>query len=193
MSSWSAAPLAGRSSRRCATVTSTGSTITIWWAIWESWASRTVWTCWCAPSACWRARATIFCCTWPGDGESYGEIEALVNKLGLRENVVMAGFQTKEEFTAALRDADVCVAPDPPSPFNDISTMNKIVEYMALGRPCVAFGLPENKITGADAAVYADEPTFQSLARAIGRLLDDEQERTRLGDQARERFERVLA
>jgi len=128
-----------------------------------------------------------------GDGESYGEIEALVNKLGLRENVVMAGFQTKEEFTAALRDADVCVAPDPPSPFNDISTMNKIVEYMALGRPCVAFGLPENKITGADAAVYADEPTFQSLARAIGRLLDDEQERTRLGDQARERFARVLA
>jgi glycosyltransferase involved in cell wall biosynthesis len=128
-----------------------------------------------------------------GDGESYGEIEALVNKLGLRDNVVLAGFQTKEEFTAALRDADVCVAPDPPSPFNDISTMNKIVEYMALGRPCVAFGLPENRITGADAAVYADEPTFQSLARAIGRLLDDEQERTRLGDQARERFARVLA
>lgn len=128
-----------------------------------------------------------------GDGESYGEIEALVHELGLRGNVMMAGFQTKEEFTPALLDADVCVASDPPSPFNDISTMNKIVEYMALGRPCVSFGLPENRITGADAAAYADEPTFQSLGRAIGRLLDDEQERTRLGDQARERFARVLA
>ena len=128
-----------------------------------------------------------------GDGESYGEIEALVHELGLRDNVVMAGFQTKEEFTPALRDADVCVAPDPPSPFNDISTMNKIVEYMALGRPCVAFGLPENRVTGGDAAVYADEATVESLARAIGGLLDDEQERARLGDQARERFAQVLA
>jgi glycosyltransferase involved in cell wall biosynthesis len=128
-----------------------------------------------------------------GDGESFGEIESLVSSLGLRDNVVMAGFQTKEEFTAALRDADVCVAPDPPSPFNDISTMNKIVEYMALGSACVAFGLPENRITGGDAAVYADEPTVESLARAIGRLLDDEDERARLRDQARERFARVLA
>jgi glycosyltransferase involved in cell wall biosynthesis len=128
-----------------------------------------------------------------GDGESFAEIEALVHELGLRDTVVLAGFQTKEEFTPALRDADVCVASDPPSPFNDISTMNKIVEYMALGRPVVAFGLPENRITGADAAAYADEPTFQSLARAIGGLLDDEAARARMGEQARARFEQVLA
>ena len=128
-----------------------------------------------------------------GDGESYGEIEALARELGLRDNVVMAGYQTREEFIPALRNADVCVAPDPPSPFNDISTMNKIVEYMAMGRPCVAFGLPENRVTGADVVTYADEPTFQSLARAVARLLDDEGERVRMGDQARERFAQVLA
>jgi glycosyltransferase involved in cell wall biosynthesis len=128
-----------------------------------------------------------------GDGESHGEIEALVGRLGLRDNVVMAGYQTKEEFAPALRNADVCVAPDPPSPFNDISTMNKIVEYMALGRACVAFGLPENRVTGADVVAYADDPTFQSLARAIARLLDDEEERVRMGDRARERFAQVLA
>ena len=128
-----------------------------------------------------------------GDGESFAEIQELVRELGLRDTVEMAGFQTKEEFTPALVDADVCVAPDPPSPFNDISTMNKIVEYMALGRPCATFDLPENRITGADAAAYADEPTFPSLARAISRLLDDEGARTRMGEQARERFEGVLA
>lgn len=128
-----------------------------------------------------------------GDGESFTEIEALVNELGLIGNVLMPGFQTHQEFTPALLDADVCVAPDPPSPFNDISTMNKIVEYMALGRPCVAFGLPENRVTGADAAAYADDSTWQSLARAIGGLLDDEWGRLRMGEQARERFERVLA
>jgi glycosyltransferase involved in cell wall biosynthesis len=128
-----------------------------------------------------------------GDGESYGEIEALVHELGLRDRVILAGFQTKEEFTHALSSADVCVAPDPPSPFNDISTMNKIVEYMALGSPCVAFGLPENKVTGADAAAYADEPTAESLARVIARLLDDEQERARMSEQARARFTQVLS
>jgi glycosyltransferase involved in cell wall biosynthesis len=128
-----------------------------------------------------------------GDGESYAEIEALVRELGLRDNVVMAGYQTKEEFTPALGNADVCVAPDPPGPFNDISTMNKIVEYMALGRACVAFGLPENRVTGADVAAYADEPTVRSLARVIARLLDDEQERARMGARARERFTQVLA
>jgi len=128
-----------------------------------------------------------------GDGESFAEIEALVGELGLRDHVLMPGFQTHQEFTPALLNADVCVAPDPPSPFNDISTMNKIVEYMALGRPCVAFGLPENRVTGADAAAYADGTTWQSLARAIRRLLDDEGECMRMGEQARERFERVLA
>ena len=116
-----------------------------------------------------------------------------MRQLGLSDNVIMAGYQTSEEFTPALRNADVCVAPDPPSPFNDISTMNKIVEYMALGRPCVAFGLPENKVTGADAAAYADEPTVHSLARVIARLLDDERERARMGARARERFTQVLA
>jgi glycosyltransferase involved in cell wall biosynthesis len=128
-----------------------------------------------------------------GDGESFAEIEALVGELGLRENVLMPGFQTHQEFTPALVEADVCVAPDPPSPFNDISTMNKIVEYMALGRPCVAFGLPENRVTGADAAAYADDVTWQSLAQAIGGLLDDETARARMGGRARERFEQVLA
>ena len=127
-----------------------------------------------------------------GDGESYGEIEALVHELGLRDRVILAGFQTKEEFTHALSSADVCVAPDPPSPFNDISTMNKIVEYMALGSPCVAFGLPENKVTGADAAAYAEEPTPESLAGVIARLLDDEEERARMSEQARARFTQVL-
>ena len=105
----------------------------------------------------------------------------------------MPGYQTHEEFTPALRNADVCVAPDPPSPFNDISTMNKIVEYMALGCACVAFGLPENRVTGGDAVAYADSGEWPSLARAIARLLDDDAARAEMGARARARFEGVLA
>ncbi len=128
-----------------------------------------------------------------GDGESYESIRLLGEELGLAGSLLMPGFQTAEEFEGALLDADVCVAPDPSSPFNDISTMNKIVEYMALGRASVAFPLPENMVTGHDAVVYAQEPSWEGLAGAIGRLLDDEEERRRLGVRARERFESALA
>ena len=128
-----------------------------------------------------------------GDGESYGEVQALVERLGLSDNVMMPGFQIANEFAPALFHADVCVAPDPSSTFNDISTMNKIVEYMAMGRACVAFPLPENRITGADAVTYSRDATWRSLGRAIGHLLDNEGERTRLGRQARERFEQALS
>lgn len=128
-----------------------------------------------------------------GDGESYEEVRELGRELGLTDNLLMPGYQTAQEFTAALLDADVCVAPDPPSPFNDISTMNKIVEYMALGRASVVFPLTENKLTGGDAIAYAGDMTWEGLSAAIGRLLDDEAGRRRLGDRARERFERTLA
>ncbi len=128
-----------------------------------------------------------------GDGEARSEIEELVKELGIEDNVLMPGYQTHEEFTPALANADVCVAPDPPSPFNDISTMNKIIEYMALGCASVAFGLPENRTTGGDAVAYADSGEWPSLARAIARLLDDDEARAEMGARARERFERVLA
>jgi glycosyltransferase involved in cell wall biosynthesis len=105
----------------------------------------------------------------------------------------MPGYQNNAEFTPALLAADVCVAPDPPGPFNDISTMNKLVEYMALGRPAVAFGLPENRFTGGDAVAYADEPTPEGLAEAIAGLLADEERRRQLGAAARRRFVDELA
>ena len=128
-----------------------------------------------------------------GDGESRSEIEDLVRELGIEDNVLMPGYQTHDQFSPALVNADVCVAPDPPSPFNDISTMNKIIEYMALGSATVAFGLPENRATGGDAVAYADSGEWSSLARAIARLLDDDEARAEMGARARERFERVLA
>jgi glycosyltransferase involved in cell wall biosynthesis len=127
-----------------------------------------------------------------GDGERFDDIRTLVRNRGLEARVRMPGFQTKEEFMPALSEADVCVAPDPPGPFNDISTMNKIVEYMALGRASVAFGLRENRVSGGDAVVYSGEPTAHGIAQAIKGLLDDRQARERLGHAARERFETAL-
>lgn len=128
-----------------------------------------------------------------GDGESYEEIRSLAGRLGISDRVDMPGFQTFVEFESALRSADVCAAPDPPTPFNDISTMNKIVEYMALGTPGVAFDLTENRVTGGDAVAYACAPTADGLATAIGELLHDEQRREEMAREARRRFEDELA
>ncbi len=128
-----------------------------------------------------------------GNGESYEAVRRLVDEVGLADRVLMPGYQTAEEFRPALLNADVCVTPDPSSPFNEISTMNKIVEYMAMGRASVAFPLTENVVTGGDAVAYTEDLTWQGLARAIGWLLDDEEERRRLGAKARERFESALA
>lgn len=128
-----------------------------------------------------------------GDGESYDDIVRLTRDEGLADRTLMPGFQTREEFEPALGEADVCVAPDPSSPFNDISTMNKIIEYMAMGVPCLTFGLPENRVSGGDAVAYADDLSWEGLASALGRLLDDEPERRRLAAAGRERFEQALA
>jgi glycosyltransferase involved in cell wall biosynthesis len=128
-----------------------------------------------------------------GDGESFDQVKALASSLGIDGRVDMPGYQTSAEFEPALRAADVCVAPDPPSPFNDISTMNKIVEYMALGTCCVAFGLTENRVTGGDAVAYADEATPASLAATIRELLHDEERRDRMAAAGRRRFEEALS
>jgi len=128
-----------------------------------------------------------------GDGESYPGICDLVRRSGIEDRVLMPGYQNNAEFTPALLAADVCVAPDPPGPFNDISTMNKVIEYLALGRPCVSFDLPENRASGADVVLYASEPTSDGLAAEIARALDDEHLRLRLGRAGRERFESTLA
>ncbi len=128
-----------------------------------------------------------------GDGESYDEVKRLSESLGIADRVHMPGFQTADEFLPSMRSADAAVAPDPPSAFNEISTMNKIIEYMALEVPCVAFGLRENKVTGGDAVIYAEEPTVASLAEALAQALHGDgaarAARVRLG---RRRFEEVL-
>jgi glycosyltransferase involved in cell wall biosynthesis len=92
-----------------------------------------------------------------------------------------------------LAVADVCVQPDPHSPLNDKSTMNKLMEYMALGKPTVAFDLLETRVTAKDAAVYVRPNDEAEFARQVCRLLDDPEERQRMGNIGRHRVQTTLA
>jgi glycosyltransferase involved in cell wall biosynthesis len=94
---------------------------------------------------------------------------------------------------AYLSSADVCLAPDPKNPLNDVSTMNKIVEYMAMSRPIVSFDLREARVSAGDAAVYATPNDEREFAGLVSELLDDPERRERMGRLGRERVERSLS
>ena len=92
-----------------------------------------------------------------------------------------------------LSTADLGLSPDPLNPLNDVSTMNKTMEYMAFELPVVAFDLKETRVSADDAAVYVQPNDVAAYARAIGELLDDPERRRQMGEQGRQRVVDVLA
>ena len=87
-----------------------------------------------------------------------------------------------------LATADVCVCPDPLNPLNDVSTMNKVLEYMACGRPIVAYDLREHHESAGDGALYAEPNREEDLADKIHLLLEDPERRRCMGAYNRRRF-----
>jgi glycosyltransferase involved in cell wall biosynthesis len=111
----------------------------------------------------------------------YDEMVELAGRLGLSDDVEFPGRLPDEDVTRYLSTADVCLAPDPKNPLNDVSTMNKIMEYLAMSRAIVSFDLREARVSAGEAAVYARANDEDEFARAIAALLDDPQRRARMG------------
>ena len=122
-----------------------------------------------------------------GEGEVRGEMEALAAELGIGELVEFAGWRGDDDIRRILSSADVCLEPDPPSPLNDVSTMIKVPEYMAMGRPIAAYDLAETRVSAGPAAAYATEPTPAALARCVHELLEDPERRRLMGESGRAR------
>jgi glycosyltransferase involved in cell wall biosynthesis len=128
-----------------------------------------------------------------GDGDVLPAMVRLAGKLGISDHVEFTGMVGDDRIVQVLSTADVCIAPDPPNAFNDRSTMNKIVEYMAIGRPVACYDLPEARVSAEAAAVYATAGDTTALAGAIASLLDDAPARERLGAAGRARVEGELS
>jgi glycosyltransferase involved in cell wall biosynthesis len=140
-----------------------------------------------------RARRDDWHAVFIGDGDALPAMRALADELGLGEHVEFAGWRGDDDIRLILSTSDVCLAPDPPSPLNDVSTMIKIPEYMALGRAIASYALHESRVSAGDAALYAAPGDPDSLGRCVAELLDDPELRAQMGAQARERVESELA
>jgi glycosyltransferase involved in cell wall biosynthesis len=127
-----------------------------------------------------------------GGGTSLDEMKQLAATLGVADFVTFTGRVPDAELLDMLNTADVCVNPDVANEMNDKSTMNKIMEYMALGKPIVQFDLAEGRFSAGEASLYAARNDAVDMARKIVELLDDPARCQRMGEFGRQRVENVL-
>lgn len=127
-----------------------------------------------------------------GSGPQAGRLRSLSRELQIGKFVEFTGRVSDEELLRRLSSCDLCVNPDPKTPFNDRSTMNKILEYMALEKPVVQFDLLEGRRSAGAASVYARPNDEADFARKIVELLDDPERRERMGREGRRRMEEAF-
>jgi glycosyltransferase involved in cell wall biosynthesis len=128
-----------------------------------------------------------------GGGTELPAMRELAKRLDIADYVTFTGRAPDAELLEMLNTADICVNPDRANDMNDRSTMNKIMEYMALGKPVVQFDLTEGRVSAGEASWYARPNDVADLAQKMVSLLGDEQQRIRMGAVGRERVERVLS
>ncbi|HYL87271.1 MAG TPA: glycosyltransferase family 4 protein [Burkholderiales bacterium] len=122
-----------------------------------------------------------------GGGTSLAEMRALAQELRIADYVTFTGRVPDAELLAMLNTADVCVNPDIATEMNDISTMNKVMEYMALGKPIVQFDLAEGRYSAQGASLYAARNDPLDMAEKIVELLADPARRKAMGELGRRR------
>jgi glycosyltransferase involved in cell wall biosynthesis len=132
--------------------------------------------------------------TCVGGGPALNGLRKMVTDKGLEDTINFTGRIPYDQLLEILSTAEVCVNPDKPCEMNDISTMHKIMEYMALSKPIVQFDLREGKFSAQGASLYANNQNQVSdFAAKILWLLERPEERKRMGEFGRKRIETELA
>jgi glycosyltransferase involved in cell wall biosynthesis len=128
-----------------------------------------------------------------GDGPTRQDVINLAARLGVADEIAFPGRLDDATMIEAICSCDLCVNTDVATPMNDKSTMNKIIEYMALGRPIVQFDLTEGRVSAGLASLYAKPNDVTDLADKIEQLLDNPTLRLQMGQYGRRRVEEQLA
>lgn len=127
-----------------------------------------------------------------GSGDCFDELVVMRDRLKLGDFVEFTGRVPDEAVRDILSTADIGLSPDPKNPLNDVSTMNKTMEYMAFGLPVLAFDLRETRASAAETGAYATPNDVEEMARLLVELIDDEPRRRSMGSAARRRIEEKL-
>lgn len=127
-------------------------------------------------------RATVM-----GFGDCLKDLERQCHDMGLDDMVTFTGRVDKREIAEQLSRAQIGVCPDLKTPLNDLSTMNKTLEYMAYALPAVSFDLTETRVSGGDAVCYVASGDISAMADEVERLMDDAELRARMSKLARAR------
>ena len=130
--------------------------------------------------------------TFMGSGDSYDELAALRDELRMQDYLELPGRVPDETVLDVLSTAEVGLSPDPKNPLNDLSTMNKTMEYMAFELPVVAFDLKETRVSAGEAACYIKSGDVPAYAKAIVELLDNQEKRESMGRLGRLRISEEL-
>jgi glycosyltransferase involved in cell wall biosynthesis len=128
-----------------------------------------------------------------GAGDVFEQMKAYATELGLDGDVAFPGRLPNEDLIRVLSTADVCLAPDPLNPLNDVSTMNKILEYMACGAPIVSYDLVEARVSAGSAALYATPNDERAFASRLDQLLDDPTLRRQMSSEGKRRIANELS
>lgn len=122
-----------------------------------------------------------------GFGPEVPNVQADVARRGLEAHFTFTGPLYGADLLRALNSCDIGVSPDPKNAMNDISTMNKVMEYMTLEKPVVQFDLKEGRASAGGASLYAAANDPRDFAQQIAALMDAPDERARMGKLGRQR------
>ncbi len=127
-----------------------------------------------------------------GGGTELENMKTYALKLGVEEYVTFTGRVPDKDLLSALCSSHVCVNPDVANEMNDKSTMNKIMEYMAMGKPIVQYDLTEGRFSARQSSLYAKKNNEIDFAEKILQLLDDPKKRKMMGEFGWHRIQKKL-
>jgi len=128
-----------------------------------------------------------------GSGDDVPYLKQLVDQYKLRKYIIFTGRIPDEHALEILSTADIGLSPDPYNPLNDISTMNKVMEFMCLGKPIVSFDLKEARYSAQDAALYVENNDIEAFANGMLTLLYDKDLSKKMGKFGKSRVEKELS
>jgi len=131
--------------------------------------------------------------TLVGGGPALDDLVKLAKEKKVSDFMTFTGRAPDQLLLEVLNTADVCINPDEVNPMNDKSTMNKIMEYMALGKPIIQFDVIEGRFSAGPASLYAKPNDARDMANAVVYLLDRPALREEMGRHGRQRVEKELA